>query len=290
MNKPIMPMGTAVWLVDNTSLTFEQIADFVQMHVLEIKAVADGEIGASITGWDPLANGQLKGDEIQRCESDKDARLQLSAKIAMPKSIKRKKVRTYTPIVKRNNRIGAINWLLRNKQGLSEKKIAALLGASIATVQSVARGTHWNSAHVEARHPVESGVCTREDYDAVIHDFEKDNPPPPVISSGSPDEATNEAAPKKDPFHDAFAAASRRSSPPIPPSGSSPRSPGSSSRSSAAEIAAAFFNSPKPVDPPPVDPPPVDQHQVEQPPVDPSQVDPAQKEPAAKETDTAEEK
>lgn len=202
MNRLIMPMGTAVWLVDNTSLTFEQIAQFVDMHVLEIKAVADGEIGASITGWDPVSNGQLSAAEIKRCEADAEARLVLSKKMSLPEGM-RKKTKAYTPIAKRHDKINGIAWLLRNKKGFGEKRIVRLLGASLNMVRTISDGTHWNNANIEARHPVESGVCSRTDYDHAMHAFEKEKSQESVLAPTSlaptaekPPEPTAEKSPE----------------------------------------------------------------------------------------------
>lgn len=170
MDKPLMPKATAVWLVDNTSLTFEQIADFCGLHPLEVKAIADGEVATAIRGLDPVAAGILTREEIERCQKDPAARLQMAKSIAdeiRPKGTRRKEPR-YTPLSKRQDRPDAIAWLLRHHPELSDQQICRLLGTTKATVQAVRDRTHWKSAEIRPRDPVILGLCTQTELDEAV--------------------------------------------------------------------------------------------------------------------------
>ena len=167
MTQPLMPKATAVWLIDKTSLTFEQVAEFVAMHPLEIQAIADGEVAQGIIGYDPIANGQLSREEIARCEADPTARLQLSA-TALPPPKARGKGARYTPVSKRNDRPDAIAWILRNHPGLPEAAIGKLLGTTKDTIAKVRDRTHWNSANIKPRDPVILGLCSQSDLNAAL--------------------------------------------------------------------------------------------------------------------------
>ena len=167
MAQPLMPKATAVWLIEKTSLTFEQVADFVGMHPLEVQAIADGEVAQGIIGYDPVANGQLTREEIARCEADPSARLQmLPSALPVPKS--RGKGARYTPVSKRNDRPDGIAWLLRNHPQLSEQQIAKLLGTTKDTIAKVRDRTHWNSANIKPRDPVILGLVTQSDLNAAV--------------------------------------------------------------------------------------------------------------------------
>jgi hypothetical protein len=163
-----MPKATAVWLVENTSLTFEQIADFCGLHSLEVKGIADGEVGAGIRGLDPVAGGQLSREELQRCQEDPKARLKLARPAAADiKPLKRKEPR-YTPLSKRQDRPDAIAWLLRHHPELSDQQICKLLGTTKNTVNAVRDRTHWKSSEIRPRDPVLLGLCSQVDLDAAI--------------------------------------------------------------------------------------------------------------------------
>lgn len=167
MSQPLMPKATAVWLIENTSLTFEQIADFVNMHPLEIQAIADGEVAQGIIGFDPIASGQLTREEIARCEADPSARLRLQeSPIVLPR--KRAKGGRYTPVSKRNDRPDAIAFLLRNYPMLPDSAIAKLLGTTKETIAKVRDKTHWNSANIKPRDPVILGLCTQAELNAAV--------------------------------------------------------------------------------------------------------------------------
>ena len=167
MNKPLMPKATAVWLIEKTSLSFEQVADFVGMHPLEVQAIADGEVAQGIIGYDPVLNGQLTREEIARCEADPTARLQMLAN-ALPAPKARGKGARYTPVSKRNDRPDGIAWLLRNHPELTEQQIGKLLGTTKDTIAKVRDRTHWNSANIKPRDPVILGLCTQTDLNAMV--------------------------------------------------------------------------------------------------------------------------
>jgi len=165
---PLMPKATAVWLVENTSLTFEQIADFCGLHSLEVKGIADGEVGAGIRGLDPVAGGQLSREELQRCQQDPKARLKLARPAAADLKPPKRKEPRYTPLSKRQDRPDAIAWLLRHHPELSDQQICKLLGTTKNTVNAVRDRTHWKSSEIRPRDPVLLGLCSQVDLDAAI--------------------------------------------------------------------------------------------------------------------------
>jgi len=166
MTLPLMPKATAVWLIEKTALTFTQIAEFCGMHPLEIQAIADGEVAQGIVGYDPVANSQLTGAEIARCEKDSAARLKLLPSTNPP--AKRHKGARYTPVAKRNDRPDGIAFLLRNYPQLSDTQIGKLMGTTKDTIEKVRSRTHWNSANIKPRDPVILGLCTQTDLNAMI--------------------------------------------------------------------------------------------------------------------------
>ena len=168
MDKPLMPKATAVWLVENTGLTFEQIADFCGLHPLEVQGIADGEVGAGIRGLDPVAGGQLTREEIQRGQKDPKVRLQLARPAAASLKAPRRKEPRYTPLSKRQDRPDAIAWLLRHHPELSDQQICKLLGTTKTTVNAVRERTHWKSAEIRPRDPVLIGLCSQIDLDAAV--------------------------------------------------------------------------------------------------------------------------
>jgi uncharacterized protein len=167
MPAPLMPKATAVWLVENTSLTFEQIADFCELHPLEIQAIADGEVANQMQGLDPVANGQTTMEEIERCQADPQARLKLSPQ-ALPQQMFRHKGPRYTPIAKRQDKPDAIAFLLRNYPELLDAQISKLIGTTKPTIAAVRDRTHWNSPNIKPRHPVELGLCTVAELDEAL--------------------------------------------------------------------------------------------------------------------------
>ena len=167
MPAPLMPKATAVWLVENTSLTFEQIADFCELHPLEIQAIADDEVANQMQGLDPVANGQTTMEEIARCQVDPEARLRLSPQ-AIPQQMFRHKGPRYTPIAKRQDKPDAIAFLLRNHPELSDTQISKLIGTTKPTIAAVRDRTHWNSPNIKPRHPVGLGLCTLDEIEQAV--------------------------------------------------------------------------------------------------------------------------
>lgn len=168
MDRPLMPKATAVWLVDNTTLTFEQIAKFCGLHALEVKGIADGEVGAGIRGLDPVSGGQLERVEIARCEKDSKAELKLLRPAAADIKQPKRKTPRYTPLSKRQDRPDAIAWLLRNHPELADQQICKLLGTTKNTVNAVRDRTHWKSQEIRPRDPVILGLCSQIDLDAAV--------------------------------------------------------------------------------------------------------------------------
>ena len=167
MSAPLMPKATAVWLVENTGLTFEQIADFCGLHPLEVQAIADGEVAVQMLWLDPVAIGQTTAEELVRCQADPAGRLQLSPQ-AIPQQFVRHKGPRYTPISKRQDKPDAINYLTRNHPELSDAQISKLIGTTKPTIAAVRERTHWNSVNIKPRHPVGLGLCTMEELDAAV--------------------------------------------------------------------------------------------------------------------------
>ena len=167
MAMPLMPKATAVWLVENTSLTFDQIGEFCGLHALEVQAIADGEVAVQMQGLDPVANGQLTLEEIERCQKDPQARLKLLAEAVPLPAVKHRGPR-YTPIAKRQDKPDAIAWLLKSNPELSDGQISKLVGTTKPTIQAVRDRTHWNSPNIKPRHPVALGLCTMAELDAAV--------------------------------------------------------------------------------------------------------------------------
>ena len=175
-NAPLMPKATAVWLVENTSLTFDQIADFCKLHPLEVKGIADGEVAAGIRGQDPVTSGQLSREEIAKGESDSNHRLNLFvSKIKLPE-VKRQRGPRYTPLSRRQDRPNAILWLLRNHPELKDAQIMRLVGTTKTTVKAIRDRTHWNSAALTPMDPVTLGLCSQIDLDFEVQRAAKERP------------------------------------------------------------------------------------------------------------------
>ena len=165
---PLMPKATAVWLVDNTSLSFEQIAEFCGLHVLEVKGIADGDVAQGIKGMDPIASGQLTREEIKRAAEDPNHRLKLAEpKVEIPE-VKTKKGPRYTPVSRRQDRPNAILWLLRNHQELRDTQIMRLVGTTKPTIQAIRDRTHWNANNLQPVDPVTLGLCSQIDLDSEV--------------------------------------------------------------------------------------------------------------------------
>jgi hypothetical protein len=161
----LMPKATAVWLVDNTSLTFEQIADFCHLHPLEVKAIADGEAALTIKGLDPVSTGQLSREDIEKAEADPAVRLKIAEpKVRVPGATKHKGP-LYTPVSRRQDRPNAILWLLRNHPELKDAQIMRLVGTTKPTIDSIRNRTHWNANNLQPMDPVSLGLCSQIDLD-----------------------------------------------------------------------------------------------------------------------------
>ena len=168
MTDILMPKATAVWLVDNTSLTFEQIADFCGLHPLEVKGIADGEVARDIRGADPIANGQLSREELDAAQKDPAYRMkaQKSRHAELLKPVK--KAPRYTPVSRRQDRPDAIAWFLRNHPEVPDSQISRLLGTTKATIDQVRNRTHWNAPNLKPVDPVTLGLATQLELDAVV--------------------------------------------------------------------------------------------------------------------------
>ncbi|MEZ5816380.1 MAG: cell cycle transcriptional regulator TrcR [Hyphomicrobiaceae bacterium] len=166
--KPLMPKATAVWLVENTSLTFDQIAELCGLHNLEVKGIADGDVAQGIKGQDPISSGQLTREEIARAETNPSYRLRLAEpKYEMP-VIKSKKGPRYTPVSRRHDRPNAVLWLQRNHPELKDSQIMRLVGTTKPTIAAIRDRTHWNSANLQPQDPVTLGLCSQIDLDAEV--------------------------------------------------------------------------------------------------------------------------
>ncbi|MET0173645.1 MAG: DUF1013 domain-containing protein [Agrobacterium vaccinii] len=173
----LMPKATAVWLVDNTALSFEQIATFCKLHPLEVKAIADGEAAQGIKGLDPISTGQLSRDEIAKAEANPAHKIKLSEpKVRVPES-KRRGPR-YTPVSKRQDRPNAILWLVRNHAELKDAQISRLVGTTKSTIEQIRDRTHWNSANLTPMDPVTLGLCSQIDLDLEVERASRGRPLP----------------------------------------------------------------------------------------------------------------
>ena len=169
MTRPLlMPKATAVWLVENTSLTFEQIAAFCALHPLEVKGIADGDVAQGIKGMDPVTSGQLTRDEIKKAEADPSHQLETApSKIEIPVH----KVKTgprYTPLSRRQDRPNAILWLVKNHPELKDSQVMRLVGTTKPTIEAIRSRSHWNSANLQPQDPVTMGLCSQIDLDAEV--------------------------------------------------------------------------------------------------------------------------
>ncbi|MFP7570161.1 DUF1013 domain-containing protein [Marivita sp. S2033] len=167
MGKPIMAKATAVWLVDNTTLTFKQIADFTGMHELEVQGIADGDVAAGVKGFDPIANNQLDADEIKSAEENPAQALKLKHYAAAEGEEKRRGPR-YTPLSKRQDRPASILWLVKFHPELSDGQISKLVGTTKPTIQAIRERTHWNINNIQPIDPVALGLCKQTELDAAV--------------------------------------------------------------------------------------------------------------------------
>lgn len=175
-NAPLMPKATAVWLVENTSLTFDQIANFCKLHPLEVKGIADGDVAAGIRGHDPITSGQLTREEIARGEADANHALALFVSKVVVPEIKKSRGPRYTPLSRRQDRPNAILWLVRNHPELKDAQIMRLVGTTKATLKAIRERTHWNSNALAPMDPVTLGLCSQIDLDFEVGRASKDRP------------------------------------------------------------------------------------------------------------------
>jgi len=161
MSSPLMPKSTAVWLIENTTLTFDQISKFCNIHILEVQGIADGEVAIGIQGKNPILSGELSKDEIIRCENDKKLALQITQnEIPLSSSLKKKKTR-FTPASRRQMIPDAISWLLKYHSELTDPQIVKLVGTTKNTINSVKNREHWNMQNINPRDPVLLSLCTQ---------------------------------------------------------------------------------------------------------------------------------
>ena len=162
-----MPKASAVWLIDNTSLSFDQIADFCSLHPLEVQSIADGEAGIGIQGYDPVQNGQLTQAELDRCQNDPTAKLVLAVS-DLPTPNRRTKGPRYVPVARRGDKPDGIAWLVKHHPELKDSQIVKLIGTTNETINKIRERTHWNIANITAKHPAMLGLCTQGDLDTAI--------------------------------------------------------------------------------------------------------------------------
>jgi hypothetical protein len=196
---PLMPKATAVWLVENTSLSFEQIAQLCNLHVLEVKAIADGDAAQGIKGLDPILTGQLTREDIALAEKDPNQKLHISeSKVRLPEA-KPKKGPRYTPVSRRQDRPNAILWLVRNHPELKDSQIMRLVGTTKSTIAAIRDRTHWNSANLTPLDPVTLGLCSQTDLDLEVMKAAKEKPAPVEQQGATLLPASVTTAPKDEP-------------------------------------------------------------------------------------------
>lgn len=164
---PLMPKATAVWLIENTTLNFDQIADFCGMHPLEVQGIADGEVAIGIVGKNPVESGQLTPEQIADCEKNPDAKLSLADDARKYMSSKVKGSR-YTPVARRQDKPDAIAWLVKNHPELTDANIVRLIGTTKSTIEAIRNRSHWNSQNIKPKDPVMLGLCTQIDLEATV--------------------------------------------------------------------------------------------------------------------------
>ena len=174
---PLMPKATAVWLLDNTALTFDQIAEFCKLHPLEVKAIADGDAAQGIKGLDPVQTGQLTREQIADAEANPGAKLELATpKVSLPPQERATKGPRYTPVSRRQDRPNAILWLVRNHPELKDAAIMRLVGTTKSTIASIRDRTHWNSPSLAPMDPVTLGLCSQLELDMEVNRANKQKP------------------------------------------------------------------------------------------------------------------
>ena len=165
---PLMPKATAVWLVENTALTFDQIAEFCNLHPLEVKGIADGDVAQGIRGMDPIMSGELTRLELEAAEINSEHTLKLNQTIVELPEITAKKQKKYTPLSRRQDRPTAIAWLVRNHPELKDSEVNRLVGTTKSTIESIRNRTHWNIGNIQPQDPVVLGLCSQIDLDKLV--------------------------------------------------------------------------------------------------------------------------
>tara|TARA_Y100000590_G_C15592804_1_gene966786 strand:+ start:433 stop:1035 length:603 start_codon:yes stop_codon:yes gene_type:complete len=193
MAKILMPKATAVWLLENTSLTFKQISDFCELHMLEIESIANGEVVNKMPGINPINNKILTIDEIKKCEKNSKLNLKLT-KTQLPKPKKIAKGAKYTPIAKRQERPGAIKWLLKEFPSITDNEICRLIRTTKNTVDSIRNKSHWNYENIITKDPVKLGFCNEKDLNKIseIHKKDDETKTNNVIEEMSNEKSSNE--------------------------------------------------------------------------------------------------
>jgi uncharacterized protein len=162
---PLMPHATAAWMVDNTALSFSQIAEFCGLHILEVQAMADDMTGTKYTGRDPVRAGELTMEEIEKGQSDEDYALQISKG---PEQVRRTKGPRYTPVSKRQDKPDGIAWLLRNHPEITDGAICKIIGTTRNTITAIRDRSHWNISEIQPKDPVTLGLCSQRELDAIV--------------------------------------------------------------------------------------------------------------------------
>jgi hypothetical protein len=170
MAQPLMPHATASWLVENTSLSFTQIADFCGLHVLEVQAIADDTAATKLTGRDPIRSGELTHEEIEKGQADPDYALKMHK---APDPVTRTKGPRYTPVSKRQDKPDGINWIIRNHPEVSDGQISKLIGTTRTTIAAIRDRTHWNMANIQPKDPVTLGLTSQRELDAAVAKAQK---------------------------------------------------------------------------------------------------------------------
>lgn len=170
MAQPLMPHATAAWLVDNTSLSFEQIAEFCGLHLLEVQAIADDTAATKLTGRDPIRSGELTHEEIERGQADENYRLRMHKE---PDAVTRTKGPRYTPVSKRQDKPDGIAWIIRNHPEVSDGAIGKLIGTTRTTIAAIRDRSHWNMANIQPKDPVTLGLTSQRELDAAVAKAQK---------------------------------------------------------------------------------------------------------------------
>ena len=167
MSSLLMPKATAVWLIDNTALTFEQISEFCNLHLLEVQAIADGDVGQGILGFDPVLNGQLTKEEIDNCCNNSTLSLKKSIS-SLPDSKNKSKGPKYIPLARRGDKPDAIAWIVKNHPEVKNNQISKLIGTTKETIEKIRTRSHWNISNITAKHPVLLSLCEQADLENAI--------------------------------------------------------------------------------------------------------------------------